>query len=446
MEQRVSSQRAPADGGTGLTHVKRDLPSLSADVLTDRARRAVSEQDVLSLAQTLVRIPTENPPGTTDDACRALASAIEPSGFQVEYFEAAEGATSLIATFEFPTPGRTLLLNGHLDVVPVGPSGNEWKHDPWGGEVVDGRLYGRGSLDMKGPLAALVVAARAVAEAGLPLAGKLQIAAVADEEQGGDLGAGALVAAGKIAADGALVAEPGDGGVVIAHRGFCFVRLRTRGRAAHASMPERGLSAVELMIDLLVACRSLRLRHVRHPLLGEPSVAIGTTISGGTKINVIPDSCEATLDVRTVPEMKPEQVLADIQAHLRAHTRAGVEPPEVELVRLCEPAESAADSTIVQVAAAAFEREFARKPRLQGMPAGTDARWFVNELGIPTVAGLAPGRIEECHVIDESIDVDELARYARVYADVIVNFLAEEVDNSYADDSAAELGADTHGS
>jgi len=414
-------------------------------VLAERARRCISEAAVLALAQTLVRIPTENPPGDTGEACRALASAIEPSGFAVEYFEPAEGATSLIATFEFPASGKTLILNGHLDVVPVGPSGKEWRHDPWGGEVVNGRLYGRGSLDMKGPLAALVVAARAVVDARLPLAGTLQIVAVADEEQGGDLGTGALVAAGKIAADGALVAEPGNDGVVVAHRGFCFVRIRTKGRAGHASMPEESLNAVELMIDLLAACRELHLPHKRHRLLGKPSIAIGTTISGGSKINVIPDSCEATLDVRTVPGMIPEQVLTDIRAHLRSNTPLGVDPPDVELVRVCEPTESDMDSTIVQVAAAAFEREFARKPRLQGMPAGTDARWFVNGLGIPTVAALAPGRIEECHIIDESIDVGELARYARIYADVIVSFLAPPMDRFTAAHSVNVFEADAHG-
>jgi acetylornithine deacetylase/succinyl-diaminopimelate desuccinylase family protein len=377
--------------------------------------------DVVELAARLVRIRSENPPGRTREACGPIAEALGPAGFDVELFEQEEGAASLVATHAFPEPGPTLLLNGHLDVVPVDPAGG-WRGDPWSGQVLDGRLYGRGSLDMKGALAALVVAARTVVTAGAPLRGRLVVCAVADEEQGGALGAGALVAAGKVPADAALVAEPGNGGLVIAHRGLCFVRLTTRGRSGHASLPARAVNAVEAMVDALAACRDVELRHAPHPLLGAPGVAVGTTIRGGEKVNVIPDRCTATLDVRTVPGMTREGVVEDLRAAFRRRGLAAERWPEIEILVWGGPSETPPETEIVRVAADAFESEFGRRPELRGMPAATDGHWF-SEAGIPTVMALGPGRIEDCHVVDESVDVEELVRYARVYAGTVTRFL-----------------------
>lgn len=275
---------------------------------------------------------------------------------------------------------------------------------------------------MKGAVAALALAARAVVEARLPLRGRLVVAAVADEEAGGRNGTGALVETGLVAADAALIAEPGDGGVVVAHRGMCFIQLTTRGRAAHASMAHRGVSAVEAMVEALRACRTLRLAHTPHPVLEPPSVAIGTTIAGGEKVNVVPDLCRATLDIRTLPGMTEEGVHADLRRHFEAvlpeHQR-----PEIETLMWGEAGATDPGAEIVAVAAAAFEREFGRAPAIQAMPASTDGWWLTNRGGIPTVMGLAPGGIEDCHVVDESVDLIELERYARVYVDVIASYL-----------------------
>src|SRR5207253_9533659 len=162
---------------------------------------------------------------------------------------------------------------------------------------------------------AVCVAACRFVDAVLPLRCARVVAAVADEDTGGGKGSGALIGAGKIVADGVVIAEPSEGGIVLGHRGMCFVRLTTHGRSAHASVPENGVNAVEAMVDALVACRSLELRHTPHPLLGSPSVAIGTTIHGGEKTNVVPDTCRATLDIRHVPGMTREAIVEDLQSH-----------------------------------------------------------------------------------------------------------------------------------
>jgi len=388
------------------------------------ARRSVDIQAVVPLAQRLVRVPTENPPGATREACAVLAAELEGDGFELELFEAAPGHVSLIATYAFARPGRTLALNGHLDVVPATAG---WTRDPLGGEVEGDRLYGRGSLDMKGAVAAMAVAARSLARAGLPLRGRLVLMAVADEEEGGRRGSGAIVAAGKVTADAVVIGEPSDHAVVVAHRGPCFLRLRTFGRAGHASAPEHAINAVELMVDALVALRSARLSHEPHPILGGPSLALGTTIDGGNKVNIVPDRCEATLDVRLVPGMTTQSVLADVHAALE---RAGLETPahyELEVLVSGEPAELDPTSELAGCAADALARELGRRPALGGMSAATDGWWFANRAGIPTIMGLGPGAIRNCHVADESVEIAELEAYARVYADLAARFLGAPV-------------------
>lgn len=394
---------------------------MNGQELTRRARAAVEADEVVALTQRLVRIPTENRPGDTREASAALAAWLQDAGFTCELFEREAPHTSLIAERTFGDGGRTLVLNGHLDVVPAGIG---WSGDPFSGDVRDGKLYGRGSLDMKGAVAAMAVAAAALARADLPLQGRLILMAVADEEQGGVHGIGAIIEAGLLDADAVVIGEPSDMGVVIGHRGTCFLRLRTHGVAGHASMPSAADNAVERMLAVLIACGHLELSHTEHPLLGKPSVALGTTISGGTKMNVIPDHCQATIDIRTVPGLSAEDVVAQVEAHLR---EAGFQIPEqvdVERIVASEVAVTDADAEIVTLAADAHEREFGAPGALKGMPATTDGWWFANRAGLPTVMGLGPGSIGRCHVADEYVDVAELGAYARIYADLAAQFLA----------------------
>lgn len=381
----------------------------------------IEVNDIVDLTRRLVAIPSVNPPGNTRDACRIVAEELRAAGFTVRSFEETPGFESVIGEYSFPTPGRTLLFNGHLDVVPIGD--DEWTHDPWTATLAAGKLSGRGTLDMKGPLAAVIVAARAALSGNGALRGKLVISAVADEEQGGERGTGALVRHGLLHADGAVVVEPSDGGIVIGHRGLCFLELTTHGRSAHASMPSEGINAVDRMVDVLTAMRSLELTHLPHPALGGPGVVAGTTIKGGLKSNVIPASCTATVDVRTVPGMTRDGVVADVERHLAA---AGCDPGRDVSVRVTnwgEPGETSPEAEIVRVCHDAHRRAFGSEPAIRYMSAYTDGGWLANGAGIPTVMAFGPGRIAGCHVTDEHVDVAELATYAQVYRDVIESFL-----------------------
>jgi succinyl-diaminopimelate desuccinylase len=392
----------------------------SVEVVRKLARAAVDTDHVVALAQQLIRIPTENPPGNTRAACTVLSEELESAEFLCERFEPTPPHASLIASCTFSSQGRTLVFNGHLDVVPAGDG---WTHEPFGADIATGKLYGRGSVDMKGAVAAMTVAAASLARANLPLSGRLVVTAVADEEQGGLHGSGALVESGKLVADAVVIGEPSDGGVVIAHRGTCFVRITTHGRSGHASMPEHAVNAVERMLDVLAACRQIEFVHEPDLLLGRPSITIGTTISGGTKMNVVPGECQATLDIRTVTGMTSTNVVDRLVSHLRAFGFRTPEEFEVEVIVSSEQGVTPRDAEIVTLATRASALEFGREPQLLGMPATTDGWWFSNKAAIPTVMGLGPGSIRDCHVTDEYVEVAELEAYARIYADIAAHFL-----------------------
>lgn len=380
---------------------------------------------VVALTQELVRIPSVNPPGMTKEPCDVVARELSEAGFSVQYVEETPGFVNVIGEHVFSGDGPTLVFNGHLDVVPLGDSEGEWTHHPWGAELEGGQLYGRGSLDMKGAVSAVIVAAQDAVAAGAGLRGRLVITAVADEEQGGGRGTGVLARQGLVAGDGAVVVEPGDGGIVTAHRGLCFVQLTAHGRSAHASQPEHGINAVQIMVDALVAMRSLQLSHTPHAVFGGPSVVPGTTIHGGHKANVIPDTCSALMDIRTVPGMDRGTVAAEIAAHAAAH---GIDPERlsVDITSWGEPGETDNDARIVSVCSEAFAAEFGHVPEIRTMPAYTDGGWLANIAGIPTVMAFGPGGIAGCHTVDEHVDIDELERYTRIYRSVIDRFLGPD--------------------
>jgi succinyl-diaminopimelate desuccinylase len=386
-------------------------------------RESAVTSEVTRLAQRLVRARSANPPGDTREAAGAVETALA-GAFDVTRLEPEPGFVSIVGSHSFPRPGRTLILCGHLDVVPADESAaGGWTRDPWAAEINGGWLYGRGSLDMKGALAGMIDAARRTVADEAALRGRIVVAAVADEECGGRRGAGALVKEAVTAADGVIIGEPGDGAVCIGHRGMCFVEATVRGKATHASTGG-GVNAVMSMVRVLGALEGIELTHTSDPLLGGPTIAIGTVISGGSTANVIPDLCRATIDVRKVPGMTDDSVLADLRGRLAS--RGVSDPVAFSITASVEPSVTDAHDPIVAVSADAYLEEFGRPPEVRGMSATTDGWWFRNRRGIPTVTALGPGKIADCHTVDERVSIAELESYARIYAGIIRRFLSAD--------------------
>jgi succinyl-diaminopimelate desuccinylase len=388
--------------------------------LAEAAAGAVDTDEVLDFARALISAPSENPGGTEDEAAAAASDILTGLGASPETIRSDEGRPSVVASIgsgERPS----LAWNGHLDVVPVGDPSN-WVHGPWAGVVEDGRLIGRGSADMKGPVASALAAASALRRAGIELAGTLTFHLAADEEHMGMYGTKVLWDRGMLVQDACIVGEPSDLRVGLAERGGAWITATARGKAAHGSQPNLGVNAIASMARLL-----LRLPEVlpdrEHPLVGRPSVN-AAVIAGGSAPNVVPDRCELLIDRRIVPgETDPAEVLAPFD---RLAAEIAKEHPEVDLTfkidGWTDAAEAEPDSDIAGVAREAIAAERGAHPSDVGFTGITDARFYINDAEIPTVI-LGPGSLTVAHTANEWVLVDDLVAAARIYARIFVGFL-----------------------
>jgi acetylornithine deacetylase len=266
----------------------------------------------LQLLKDLIAVDSVNPslvPGAAGEAAiaRAIAEAMRGLGLTVETQDAAPGRPNVVGTLEGRMPGRSLMFCGHIDT--VGVAGMPAPFNP---VEKDGRIYGRGSQDMKSGVAAMIDVVRVIAESGGLAAGKLVIACVVDEEHA-SIGADALVTRWR--ADAAVVTEPTDLQVAIAHKGFEWVEIETEGRAAHGSRPREGRDAIRLMARVLNGLdaldRELQSRS-SHPLLGTASLH-ASLIEGGRELSSYPDRCHLQMERRTIPGETPGAAAREVE-------------------------------------------------------------------------------------------------------------------------------------
>jgi succinyl-diaminopimelate desuccinylase len=384
------------------------------------AAAAVAPDQVVGFAKRLIAAPSENPGGTEDEAAGVAASILEELGASIRIVRSDEGRPSVLGTIGDGSRPK-LAWNGHLDVVPAG-SIDTWAHDPWAGEIVDGRLVGRGSVDMKGPIGAALAGAAALGRAGIELEGTLEFHLAADEELSGIHGTRVLSDRGLLDQDACVVGEPSELQLGLAERGGAWVTATALGEAAHGSQPHRGVNAITSMARFLSRLDEI-LPDTEHPLTGRATVNVAL-ISGGTAPNVVPDRCAADIDRRISPgETDPEAVLAPFR---RLADDLGREDPqvriEIALREWTDAAEAQAGSAIAAAVRDAVLAVTGRAPRDVGFTGITDARFYINDASIQTVIQ-GPGSLSVAHTANESIAVDELVAGARVYARTFAAFL-----------------------
>lgn len=370
----------------------------------------IPKGDAQALLRTLVAIDSRNPslvsgaPGEGEIA-RALAGVLRAWGFDVDVSDAAPGRPNVVARIG-PRGGRAILFNGHLDVVGV----DGMTHSPFAPEERDGRLYGRGSCDMKGGVAAMCAAAARAASNGLQ--GEIIVTAVADEEFA-SIGTRAIVNSG-IRADAAIVTEPTRLAVNPAHRGFVWVEFDFAGRAAHGSRYDIGVDAIRhagLLLSALDQLQRESLDARTHALLGHASLH-AATIEGGSGWSTYPDRCRLRVERRTLPGETTESVMAEFEAACaRAREMDSALRVELRHVLTQGPSDVAADAPIVRALETAMVAE-GESVLHEGMSAWTDAA-ILNDGGIPAIC-YGPGDIMLAHADEEYIPLDEVERCTRV--------------------------------
>ena len=375
---------------------------------------AIRRGDAVALARALIQIDSRNPTLAPDSpgeggCARALASVLDDWGFSVEVTEIAPGRSNVVARIG-PSDAPALMLNGHLDVVGV----EGMVHDPFAAEIRDNRIYGRGSADMKGGLAAMCAAA---VSAPPNTNRQIMITAVADEEYE-SLGMRALLASG-IRAEAAIIAEPTRLAICPAHRGFAWFDISFRGRAAHGSRYDIGVDAITHAALLLAELEELertREEGPRHPLLGRGSLH-ASKIRGGVGMSTYPEACDLAIERRTLPGESAEKAMREItDASNRVKVKHPAFDARVTLSTAQLPSDVSPDAPIVKRLRGALERENV-PVRIEGLSAWTDAA-LLNEAGIPAIC-FGPGDIALAHAAEEYIPVEEIGVATRVLSRVV---------------------------
>jgi acetylornithine deacetylase len=371
--------------------------------------------DAVALARALIKIDSRNPTLAPDspgegDCARTLAAVLDDWGFEVQLLDAAPGRPNVVARLG-PGDAPTLMLNGHLDVVGV----EGMVHPPFAADLRSGRIYGRGSADMKGGLAAMCAAA--ANSASRESERQIIITAVVDEEYE-SLGMRALLAAG-VRAEQAIITEPTKLAICPAHRGFAWFDVELRGRAAHGSRYDVGIDAITHAGFLLTELDRLeQTRHAgpTHPLLGRGSLH-ASKIQGGVGMSTYPERCSLAIERRTIPGESVEKATREItDACARVKSDHPQFDASVTLNTAQLPSDVPVDAPIVKRLAGAVERE-GIPVSIEGLSAWTDAA-LLNEAGIPTVC-FGPGDISLAHAAEEYVPVDDIEGATKVLARVV---------------------------
>ncbi len=428
------------------------LAELLSPALLDRvfARIDASREDMVGLARDLIRIPTVNPPGDAYTPCAELiGNRLRPRGFAVQY-KRGEGTqgdndryprTNVIARVEGNRPGPCVHFNGHIDVVDPG---HGWTVDPFAGVVRDGRLYGRGSCDMKGGLAAAIVAVEAILDERLPFHGALEISGTVDEETGGFGGVAFLARQGffsKPRVDHVIIPEPLQvDRVCLGHRGVWWAEVEMRGRVGHGSMPFLGVSAIRGMGRFLSLVEQelhpkLDARRTRMPV--EPPGARASTLNWnsihgglaegyeGVPSPLVADSCRLVLDRRFLIEEDIEAVKAEVVELLERvkQERAGLGYTLRDIV-VFHPTMAAPDAPVVQALDASILQVLGRPAQHIASP-GTYDQKHVSRIGhLQDCVAYGPGLLEQAHQPDEFVIIDDMVASAKVMAAAALRLLA----------------------
>lgn len=357
----------------------------------------------LELAQRLVRFDTINPPGFEKDCADHLGRLLEEAGLAVRPYAFGPGRTSLVAELKGSGDKPPLCFTGHIDTVPLGAQ--PWTRDPFG-EVHDGRLYGRGSSDMKAGVAAFVLAAARLAALRTG-SGGLLLVVTAGEETGCE-GAAHLVRERVLGRAGAIVvAEPTGLYPYIGHKGALWLRARAAGRTAHGSMPEQGVNAIYKAARAVTKLEEYGFNLAPHPLLGRATLNVGT-IAGGLNVNSVPDAASFTVDIRSIPGQSHARTIEDLETYLGAEIAL---EPIVDVPGVA----TAEDNPWVNEVFAVMEPYLGEAPRPRGATYFTDASYLTPAYGRPPTLIIGPGEPALAHQTDEYCVIEKLEQATEAF-------------------------------
>ena len=411
-------------------------PELDIDALlkkTEDARAKVFEtvdemrDDAIEFLQSLIRINSVNPSPTFErEIADYVAEKMRQLSMDVHQIEPEKNRVSNLGLYHGFEGHKTLLINSHLDTVPEGTLA-DWVAPPFEARIVGDRIIGRGAKDCKLGMASSLMALEAIQRSGVGLRGNYMITTTAGEETGGGLGLPQLIDTGLVKADYAIYAEGEPKQLVVGARGFCQIEISVKGTTTHSSNKHLGSNAIVKMAPVIKAIDSMTFTNWKpHPVVPGKPIASVNMISGGFKENVVPDSCTIVVDIRFLPGMTIDGVMADVERVMDSLQRqdpfmGGLEY-SVNVRSLGRPMITDANDPFVKVMQRAVLDVTGEEFPAFGMTASTDARWLVNDAKIPTILfSLAESRN---HVPNEFVIIDQYIQNIKIYAETALLLLS----------------------
>jgi len=417
--------------------------------LSERMMKFIENQqaNMNRLCSNLIQARSENPPGDVSEAAQVAEDFLTHRGITCQKLEPEKGHITIIGTVGKGRP--SLILCGHIDVVPAGDV-SQWHVAPYNGAIENGKLHGRGATDQKGGVAAMLMASAAAKEYENEIAGKVTVACVPDEEAQGPAGVSWLLENKKLTGDMCLITEPTGYldekyTIVAGERGAYWLRITAHGKPAHGSTPALGRNAIEMTNEFLPKLKALEMGAVKTPRDAEQLIKNGMkqlarvakkqgipansltktlthytlntgTIRGGTKINIVPEKCEAEVDIRIPAGGRPEGVEEFVRSLLP-------EKMEYEVINKTMPSYTAPDNQLIRTLQRGVSQVLGYDPIVRYMPATSDAHFFREVLSIPT-GSFGPGYEELLHAYDEFVYMKDVENAAKVYAKTIAEIVS----------------------
>ncbi|MBI2369278.1 MAG: ArgE/DapE family deacylase [Deltaproteobacteria bacterium] len=398
--------------------LEREITGRALAVAGQRAR--VFAEECVAQLQELVRIPSVNPSERFErDVGEYLADRLRKFGMELTQIEPQPHRLSNLGVLPGERGAPTLLIDAHMDTVPVGSLAN-WRFPPFDATIAEGRIWGRGSKDSKLGIASALMALTVLQRCDVRLRGTLKLAFTADEEMGGHLGLHQLVERGLIRADYAIYGEGMPDTITAGHNGWFQCEVTTRGKTSHSAKKAQGVNAVLKMCEVAPALDAMQFRgFTPHPIVPGQPIASVNIVRGGFKENVVPDTCTATVDIRFPPGYTPAQIQEGIRRTLEARRAASPllqqgEPEEVRPVNVARPSCVLPGEPVVQYLRACVKDVLGVDPRHTGMLATSDTRWSTLDANLPMV-GYSMGN-DSGHQPNEYVVITEYLQNVKVYA------------------------------
>lgn len=437
------------------------MPVNAAD--RERVLRLIDQRagDIVEYIRDLVRIPSEtHPPGGDEKDCQILvAESFREMGLdQVDVFEPDEipgieqdpgwwpgldyrDRPNVVGVWKGTGGGRSLLLNGHIDVVPAGPR-ELWDYDPYGADVVDGKIYGRGAVDMKGPLGAAIMVIRILKEGGIKLKGDLILASTVNEEMGGYNGSLACIRRGYVA-DAGIVVEPTSLKIEPGTKGLIAFRMKVKGEGAHSHLWWMGTNALDKILylrDAMKRWESMRTEKLRsHPLYGDPEIFPTPAIvegmyhlsAGHPHLMSVPQEAVADFHIDMVPGEDPEAVAAEFERYLAEVAAQDpwlkLHPPTLERVAMrgIIPTQMELDHPLIDTLRRNFADTLGKEPKVCGFESACEAMMFNLYSDMPTMV-FGPGDLYWGHRQNEHIEIAEVMKFSHLLALTVLEWCGYE--------------------